>query len=81
MSAASEKGVRVAFEASVGGGIPVLKALNESLCSQQDTVDLRDNQRYSSTTSSQGWPLRDVNLRRFWREAQRLGYAERDPHI
>jgi len=78
MSAASEKGVRVAFEASVGGGIPVLKALNESLAAnriQSIYGIINGTANYILTgMASEGCEFEEV-----LREAQRLGYAERDP--
>jgi len=42
--AAKERGVQVGFEASVGGGIPIIRSLTD--CGQQDQGDLRNPQRY-----------------------------------
>ncbi|MBE2900169.1 homoserine dehydrogenase [Methanothermobacter thermautotrophicus] len=78
MGAAREKGVRVAFEASVGGGIPVLRALNESLAANRiESIYgiINGTANYILTRmASEGMEFDDV-----LREAQRLGYAERDP--
>jgi len=78
MDAASKHGVRVAFEASVGGGIPVLRALNESLAANRiESIYgiINGTANYILTRmASEGMEFDDV-----LREAQRLGYAERDP--
>ncbi|MCG2828106.1 homoserine dehydrogenase [Methanothermobacter sp. K4] len=78
MAAARENGVRVAFEASVGGGIPVLRALNESLAANRIKSIygiINGTANYILTRmASEGMEFDDV-----LREAQRLGYAERDP--
>lgn len=78
MAAARENGVRIAFEASVGGGIPVLRALNESLAANRiESIYgiINGTANYILTRmASEGMGFDDV-----LREAQRLGYAERDP--
>ncbi|WP_321211169.1 homoserine dehydrogenase [Methanothermobacter sp. DP] len=78
MAAARENGVRIAFEASVGGGIPVLRALNESLAANRIKSIygiINGTANYILTRmASEGMEFDDV-----LREAQRLGYAERDP--
>src|SRR3989338_3690763 len=63
-AAASAKGVMVAFEAAVAGGIPIIKALREGLTANSILSEMRDK----------GLDF-DVVLK----EAQRLGYAEADP--
>jgi len=76
--AARDNGVRVAFEASVGGGIPILRALNESLAANRiESIYgiINGTANYILTRmASEGMEFDDV-----LREAQRLGYAERDP--
>ncbi|MGB9837344.1 homoserine dehydrogenase [Methanothermobacter sp.] len=78
MTAARDNGVRIAFEASVGGGIPVLRALNESLAANRIKSIygiINGTANYILTRmASEGMEFDDV-----LREAQRLGYAERDP--
>ena len=44
-AAASGKGVDLGFEASVGGGIPVIRALTEGLAGQHDPIHLWHHQR------------------------------------
>ncbi len=75
---AQEKGVMVAFEAAVAGGIPIIKAVREGLAANRVEwlagiingtgnfilTEMRDN----------GSDFADVLA-----EAQRLGYAEADP--
>ena len=77
-AAAQDKGVMVAFEAAVAGGIPIIKAIREGLSANRIEwlagiingtgnfilTEMRDN----------GSDFADVLA-----EAQRLGYAEADP--
>ena len=77
-SAAQKKGVMVAFEAAVAGGIPIIKALREGLAGNRIEwlagiingtgnfilTEMRDKQRDFASVLA---------------EAQRLGYAESDP--
>lgn len=77
-AAAQTQGVIVAFEASVGGGIPIIKAIREGLAANKIKwlagiingtsnfilTEMRDKSR----------EFTDVLA-----EAQRLGYAEKDP--
>ncbi len=75
---AEEKGVALAFEAAVAGGIPILKALREGLCAnnvQSIHGILNGTCNYVLTTMrATGRDFADVLA-----EAQRLGYAEADP--
>ncbi len=77
-SAAERNGVDVAFEAAVGGGIPVLRALREGLSANRILAVegiLNGTTNYVLTQmESTGEPF-DVVLKR----AQDLGYAEADP--
>ena len=76
--AAQERGVMVAFEAAVAGGIPIIKALREGLT---------DNRIQwiagiiNGTTNCILSEMRDKGLDFdvVLKEAQRLGYAEADP--
>ncbi|NOY45272.1 MAG: homoserine dehydrogenase [Deltaproteobacteria bacterium] len=75
---ARAKGVDVGFEASVGGGIPILRAVREGLAS--DRIDrvygiLNGTTNYILTEMKE----KGESFDRVLREAQRLGYAEADP--
>ncbi len=76
--AASEKGVMVAFEASVAGGIPIIKALREGLSANRiDWVAgiINGTGNFILTEMrDKGRTFDDVLA-----EAQALGYAEADP--
>ncbi|MET0964131.1 MAG: homoserine dehydrogenase [Noviherbaspirillum sp.] len=76
--AAQERGVMVAFEAAVAGGIPIIKALREGLSANRiDWVAGIIN----GTTNFILSEMRDKGLDfdTVLKEAQRLGYAEADP--
>ena len=77
-AAASEKGVMVAFEAAVAGGIPIIKALREGLTANriQWIAGI-----INGTTNFILSEMRDKGLdfSVVLKEAQRLGYAEADP--
>ena len=77
-AAASAKGVIVAFEAAVAGGIPIIKALREGLTANRiewiaGIINGTTN-FILSEMRSKGLDFADV-----LKEAQRLGYAEADP--
>jgi homoserine dehydrogenase len=77
-SAAEAKGVDIAFEAAVGGGIPVLRALREGLSANRiQAVEgiLNGTTNYVLTQMEATGEDFDVVLKR----AQDLGYAEADP--
>ncbi len=76
--AAAEKGVDVGFEASVGGGIPVIKATQESfaannILSIHGIINGTSNYILSKMTE-EGSEFAEV-----LKEAQKEGYAEADP--
>ncbi|MES2423023.1 MAG: homoserine dehydrogenase [Pseudomonadota bacterium] len=77
-AAASAKGVMVAFEAAVAGGIPIIKALREGLTANsiQWVAGI-----INGTTNFILSEMRDKGLDFdvVLKEAQRLGYAEADP--
>ena len=76
--AAQDKGVMVAFEAAVAGGIPIIKALREGLTANRiEWVAGIIN----GTTNFILSEMRDKGLDFdvVLKEAQRLGYAEADP--
>ena len=77
-AAAREKGVMVAFEAAVAGGIPIIKALREGLTANQVQWVAGI---INGTTNFILSEMRDKGLDFdvVLKEAQRLGYAEADP--
>jgi homoserine dehydrogenase len=77
-AAAREKGVMVAFEAAVAGGIPIIKALREGLTANRiEWIAGIIN----GTTNFILSEMRDKGLdfAEALADAQRLGYAEADP--
>ena len=77
-AAAAEKNVEVGFEASVGGGIPVIKALKEGLVAnkiQSIMGIMNGTANYILTRmTDEGIPFAEV-----LKDAQDLGFAEADP--
>ena len=77
-AAAQKKEVTVAFEAAVGGGIPIIKSLREGLTANRiewiaGIINGTSN-FILSEMREKGASFQDV-----LKEAQRLGYAEADP--
>jgi len=77
-SAAQKKGVMVAFEAAVAGGVPIIKALREGLTANRiewiaGIINGTSN-FILSEMRDKGAGFNDV-----LKEAQKLGYAESDP--
>ncbi len=77
-AAAAAKGVEVGFEASVGGGIPIIKALKEGLVANKILSImgiLNGTANYILTRmTDEGSDFADV-----LKDAQELGFAEADP--
>jgi homoserine dehydrogenase len=79
-AAAEQRGVDVYYEASVGGGVPIIRALREGLAS--DRVDelvaiVNGTSNFLLTTmTEEGRPFEDI-----LKEAQEKGYAEADPSL
>lgn len=75
---AREKDINFFFEASVGGGIPIIRPLNNSLTAdeiQEITGILNGTTNFMLTKmTNEGLPYEDV-----LKEAQALGYAEKNP--
>ncbi|MCW8859001.1 MAG: homoserine dehydrogenase [Deltaproteobacteria bacterium] len=78
LDAAQRQGVAVMFEAAVGGGIPIISAIKESLCANQ----------FSSVLGILNGTCNFILTKMFQdgsdfatvlKEAQDLGYAEADP--
>jgi homoserine dehydrogenase len=78
LQVAADNGVRLLYEASVGGGIPVIAPLSRDLLANEVTAVtaiINGTTNYMLTEmSQQGAEYEDVLA-----EAQRLGYAEPDP--
>jgi homoserine dehydrogenase len=77
-AAAHDKGVVVAFEAAVAGGIPIIKALREGLTANRiewiaGIINGTTNFILSEMRS------KGLDFAEVLKEAQRLGYAEADP--
>ncbi|MFN9707608.1 MAG: homoserine dehydrogenase [Burkholderiales bacterium] len=77
-AAAREKGVTVAFEAAVAGGIPIIKSLREGLTANRiewvaGIINGTTNFLLSEMRS------KGLGFDAVLQEAQRLGYAEADP--
>ena len=77
-AAAQEKGVMVAFEAAVAGGIPIIKSLREGLTANR--IDWLAG-IINGTTNFILSEMRDKGLdfATVLKQAQELGYAEADP--
>ena len=77
-AAARERGVMVAFEAAVAGGIPIIKALREGLTANRiEWVAGIINGTTNFILSEMRAKGHDFEV--VLKEAQRLGYAESDP--
>lgn len=78
MECAEKNQVRICFEASVGGGIPLLKPLNESLASNKiETIYGIINGTANYILTKMADEKRDFE--EVLKEAQEKGYAEADP--
>ncbi len=77
-AAAQTKGVMVAFEAAVAGGIPIIKALREGLAANRIewlAGIINGTTNYILTQMD----VRGISFAEALAEAQALGYAEADP--
>jgi len=78
--AAKKAGVEIFFEASVGGGIPIIKSLREGLVANEiDTIlgIVNGTSNYIlSSMAAEGLSFSDALL-----EAKKKGYAERNPSL
>ncbi len=77
---AKEKGLQIGFEASVGGGIPIIKVMREGLVANKMLAIygiINGTTNYILTKmTNEGLDFQDA-----LREAQQLGYAEADPTL
>lgn len=94
-AAAQEKGVMVAFEAAVAGGIPIIKAIREGLAANQIEwlagiingtgnfilTEMKDDIQGSINAAGGRKPgaAKGRDFNDILAEAQQLGYAEADP--
>ena len=78
LAIAKKMGVSFLFEASVGGGIPIIRTINESLAGEQiEEISgiLNGTTNYILTKMcEEGWSFGDA-----LKKAQEMGYAERNP--
>ncbi|MCF8030238.1 MAG: homoserine dehydrogenase [Desulfohalobiaceae bacterium] len=77
---AAERGAGLAFEASVAGGVPIVKTLKDSLAGNRiksltGILNGTDNYILSEMTS------RGISFQEALEKAQELGYAEADPSL
>ncbi|MCL2225411.1 MAG: homoserine dehydrogenase [Defluviitaleaceae bacterium] len=78
LALAAEKGVALLFEASVGGGIPLIRPFNDALLTDEiETVSgiLNGTSNYILTEMSEN----GTSYAQALKNAQELGYAEQDP--
>lgn len=79
-AAAEETGADIYYEASVAGGIPIIKALREGLCANRVKSIygiFNGTCNYILTRMEQA----DLDFQTALTEAQELGYAEADPSL
>jgi len=77
--AARKKGIDVRFEASVGGGIPIIQNIREALAPNSVSLItgiVNGTTNYILTRMSEGMEYRDA-----LRTAQENGFAEQDPYL
>jgi len=75
---AKERNINFLFEASVGGGIPIIRPLNQSLTADEIveiTGILNGTTNYILTKMADD----NMDFATALKDAQRMGYAERDP--
>ncbi len=78
--AAKENGVDIYFEASVGGGIPIIRSLREGLIANKiESVYgiINGTSNYILTQMSEG----GCDFKNALKQAQKKGYAEKNPHF
>lgn len=77
---AMEHGVELGFEASVAGGVPIIKAIREALVSNRITALMgivNGTTNYILTRMEES----GMDMKTIIKEAQEKGYAERDPRL
>lgn len=78
LAIAKEKGLHFLFEASVGGGIPIIRPLNTSL-SADDIEEITGILNGTTNYMLSKMYHEDADYDAVLKEAQNMGYAERDP--
>lgn len=78
IKAAEEKQVNFLFEASVGGGIPVIRTLNDSLAGEE-IVEISGILNGTTNYILSKMYAESWTFEKALKTAQELGYAERDP--
>jgi homoserine dehydrogenase len=78
--AAEERGVDIGFEGSVGGGIPIIRALKEGLVANKIRVIFGILNGTSNYILSE-MTYRGLQFQEVLKKAQELGYAEADPTL
>ncbi len=79
-AAAQEYGVRIGFEASVGGGIPIIRSLREGLVANR-IISIFGILNGTSNYILSRMTQEKKGFREVLKDAQRLGYAEADPTL
>jgi len=77
---AAQRGVDLAFEGSVGGGIPIVRTLREALASDS-IVEIAGIVNGTSNFVLTRMQREGATFEAALREAQELGYAEADPSL
>jgi homoserine dehydrogenase len=77
-AAAAKKNVEVGFEASVGGGIPVIKALKEGLVANK-ILSIMGIMNGTANYILSRMTDEGIHFEEVLKDAQRLGFAEADP--
>ena len=78
LSEASRRGLRYMFEASVGGGIPIIRPLTE-LCAEDEITEILGILNGTTNYILTAMKDNDVSFDEALATAQYLGYAEADP--
>ena len=78
--AADERGADIGFEGSVGGGIPIIRALKEGLVANKIRVIFGILNGTSNYILSE-MTYRGLQFQEVLKKAQELGYAEADPTL
>lgn len=78
LALAAKKNINFLFEASVGGGIPIIRPLNQCITSDK-IVEITGILNGTTNFMLTKMARTDMEFDAVLKEAQRLGYAERDP--
>ncbi len=78
LAVAKEKNINFLFEASVGGGIPIIRPLNQSLTADE-IFEIRGILNGTTNFILTKMSKEGLDFETVLKEAQELGYAERNP--